>query len=273
MKITILIDNNTLQEDLVTEMGFSAFIEEADKNILYDTGRAGNLIGNAMKLGVDLLKTDIIAISHGHYDHTDGLKSLIAFFKENKDNRKRSLVIHPNGFIDRWNSVKNRYIGSELKEADLQEHFDIHFSVGPVSLTDKLTWSGEIERTNDFECKNMNFHTKDGDDKIEDDTALFYKSEKGLVIIAGCSHSGICNIIKHAKKSEKDDRILDIVGGIHLKDASTDLIEKTMSEVEKTNPQEVHFCHCTGEKAFSFLQETRTMNFHPIGCGWSKEYF
>jgi 7,8-dihydropterin-6-yl-methyl-4-(beta-D-ribofuranosyl)aminobenzene 5'-phosphate synthase len=130
------------------------------------------------------------------------------------------LIAHPQVFANR-HSKNDPQIGSLLKEENLAGFFDIQLSSGPVFLTQRLIFLGEIQRKNNFEAqKNIGtVRLKNGEeipDMVMDDSALVYLSEGGLVIITGCSHAGICNIVEHAKKITGETRILDIIGGLHL---------------------------------------------------------
>jgi 7,8-dihydropterin-6-yl-methyl-4-(beta-D-ribofuranosyl)aminobenzene 5'-phosphate synthase len=103
-----------------------------------------------------------------------------------------------------------------------------------------------------------------------DDTALAYKSEKGLVIITGCSHSGICNIVEYAKKVCNDDRVVDIVGGFHLLNPPSKQLYSTLEYMRSLKPNEVHACHCTD--LYSKIQLSQVVNVKEIGVGTVLEY-
>lgn len=253
MKVTVLVDNNTLIDRCYWgEPGVSFYIQDGDTKVLFDTGYSDIFIKNAKKLNINLLDTDYIVLSHGHYDHTWGLDPLVKLHIEGtmeKVYMKRpSLVAHPAVFQTRIVDDLNE-IGCLVSEEKLSRHFDIELSSKPLWLTDRLVFLGEIERQNDFENKKpIGKVIKDGieeDDYIIDDSALVYKSSKGLVIITGCSHSGICNITEYAKKVCQDDRIVDIIGGLHLLKPSKEQLQGTLRYMENLKPCEIHACHCT----------------------------
>ncbi|MBN1222691.1 MAG: MBL fold metallo-hydrolase, partial [Candidatus Aminicenantes bacterium] len=107
-------------------------------------------------------------------------------------------------------------------------------------------------------------------DRLLDDTALAYKSPQGLVVITGCSHSGICNIVEQAKRLCKEERILDIVGGLHLLNPSIEQLQGTLEYMKHLNPKEMHACHCTDLN--SKIALSRVANLKEVGVGLILEY-
>ena len=141
-------------------------------------------------------------------------------------------------------------------------------------LTKRLVFLGEIERTNEFEAKTpMGRILENGvekDDFLFDDSALAYKSSKGLVIITGCSHAGICNIVEYARKVCEDDRVVDILGGFHLLDPSVEQLQGTIAYMKSLRPGSVHACHCTDLN--SKIALSRAINLKEVGVGLTLEY-
>lgn len=208
MKLTVLVDNNTLIDRyFYGEPGVSYFIADEGKRILFDVGYSDAFIRNVQKMNIDLLNIDFLVLSHGHLDHTWGLEPLIKLYTEaiieKIDYKKPTLVAHPLAFLTKTVNGLGE-IGSIISEEKLSEHFKLKSSKDPVWLTEKLVFLGEIERKNDFEAKSPigkvvkpNFEE---DDYLMDDSALAYKSPRGLVIITSCSHAGICNIVRICKE-------------------------------------------------------------------------
>ena len=127
----------------------------------------------------------------------------------------------------------------------------MELSTSPRWLTDDLVVLGQIERKFDFEyttAGKRKILMPDGrieDDNLLDDTALAFRTGKGLVIITGCSHSGICNIVEHAKRVCGEERIVDIIGGLHLLSPDQPRLEKTVSYLRNLDLASLHACHCT----------------------------
>ncbi|HYE10775.1 MAG TPA: MBL fold metallo-hydrolase, partial [Patescibacteria group bacterium] len=252
MKITVLVDNNTMIDRyLFGEPGLSLLIQDSGINILLDVGYSDIFLKNAQKLGANIYEMDYIAISHGHSDHTWGLVPLLRLYTEaileKKEYNKPTLLAHSQAFEYKFGDKEA--IGSIIEEKMLNNFFNMNLRKDPFWITEKLVFLGEIERVNSFENKEPIGKWIDQgvekDDFIRDDTALAYKSKDGLVIITGCSHSGICNIIEYAKKICNENRVVDIVGGLHLLNPSKEQMELTKSYIKQAGLKALHACHCT----------------------------
>ncbi len=163
-------------------------------------------------------------------------------------------------------------MGCLLSQEKLAKHFPLQLSAQPKALSSKLTFLGEIPRRNNFET-NLTFGRKEGadeDDQVIDDSALVYHSSKGLIIITGCSHAGICNIIEYAKEVCGDNRVVDIIGGFHLLNPPAQQLEGTLSYLEALQPESVHACHCTDLSAKIAL--SRVIRLKEVGVGLSIKY-
>ena len=278
MKLVILIDNNTLIDRyFLGEPGVSYYIETEGKKILFDVGYSDAFIQNARKLSIDLLDIDFIVLSHGHLDHTWGLIPYLQLITEGEIEQQTAkmpqLVAHPLTLSSRKLGDLPE-IGSLLSEEKLAGFFDLQLSAKPVHLTERLVFLGEIERTNDFEAKDpigrILVNGIEKDDFVVDDSALAYKSPEGLVIITGCSHSGICNIVETAKKVCGDDRVVDIVGGFHLQDPSKEQLEGTIKTMQALQPRSVRACHCTDLN--SKIALSKVVDLKEVGVGLRLEY-
>ncbi len=273
MKLKVLIDNNTLIDTYYYgEPGLSFYIEDNDTKILFDVGYSDVIIKNSQLMNIDLHAIDQIILSHGHSDHTWGLLSLMQYYYRKFIYELPELIGHPHAFLDK--NVKNEQIGIPFSLEKLQKYFKVHRKKESLWITDNLLYLGEIRRNNDFEAKNPigttvidNIET---DDYIMDDTALVYRAKEGLVIITGCSHSGICNIIEYAKELCNEDRILDIIGGFHLLNPSKKQIEGTLKYFENNNVKKIHACHCTDLN--SKIQLSRVVDVVEVGVGLELEY-
>ena len=273
MKLTVLLDNNTLIDHyFLGEPGVSYFIEADGKKVLFDVGYSDAFVRNAQKMQIDLLDIDLIILSHGHLDHTWGMMPLIQHYTEGMIEKRAvkrpRLVAHP-GVLDRREHQDAPEIGAVLHADVLGRFFDLQWSRGVVRLTDNLFFLGTIERSNDFEAqKPLGVVIQDGqevDDFLLDDTALVYKSPQGLVIITGCSHSGICNIVEYARKVCGDGRVVDIMGGFHLLEPSAQQLQGTIDYLANVKPEIVHACHCTDLK--SKIELAGSLPLKEVGVG------
>jgi 7,8-dihydropterin-6-yl-methyl-4-(beta-D-ribofuranosyl)aminobenzene 5'-phosphate synthase len=276
MRLTVVVDNNTLiGENYCGEPGLSFYIEENDMKILFDVGYSDVFIRNAYKMGIDVNDVNLVILSHGHLDHTWGLTYLLENLKLSKyqdADQRIDILAHPLAFCAKMD--QGEPIGFIYSEALISKCFNVKSSQTPVWISEKLCYLGQIERTNDFENKKPIGTTfTDGieqDDYLLDDTALVYKSENGLVIITGCSHSGICNIVEYAKKICQEEKVVDIIGGFHLLSPSAEQLEYTLEYLKNLNPEEVHACHCTD--LYSKIALSRAVTVKEVGVGLTLEY-
>jgi len=242
--ISILMEDQAkmgfLNRKFLAQHGFSIFIE-GEINVLFDAGPTDSFIKNAPLLGIDLQKTDCVALSHGHWDHTDGLASL------ELDGLKRQLVAHPDLFTDRHKST-GEYNGTALNRERLTDRFDLTLTREPLFLSEKVVFLGEIPRQNDFEAQTTTFFKmlrgKQSEDFVMDDTALAVKTRHGLVIITGCSHAGICNIVEHARTICQEKKVHMVLGGFHLL-GNENQLSATIDYFKTTPVDHLYPMHCT----------------------------
>jgi 7,8-dihydropterin-6-yl-methyl-4-(beta-D-ribofuranosyl)aminobenzene 5'-phosphate synthase len=273
MQLTVLVDNTTNRQNLKAEAGLSFYIEDRETKILFDTGESSLFLENAKFLDINVFDVNYIVLSHGHHDHSWGLNYLL---QNDKNSSLRCsmpvLLAHPLAFNHRIK--ENKDLGLNMSEEDLGEFSILSKSTVPVWLTDRLVFLGEIERKFTYEGTHTigQMITKNGirDDFMHDDTALAYKSSQGLVIITGCSHSGICNIVEQAKVICKDDRIHTIIGGLHLRNPSSEQLIGTLDYFTKTNVQKLYACHCTDLSSRIYLAQLG--NLHEVSVGLTLEF-
>jgi 7,8-dihydropterin-6-yl-methyl-4-(beta-D-ribofuranosyl)aminobenzene 5'-phosphate synthase len=268
MKIKVLVDNNTyIDKYYCGEPAVSYYIEDGDTRLLLDVGYSDLFIKNALAFGIDLGFLSAIVISHGHDDHTGGLKY---YFGQNYDNRI-SIFAHPDAFKEKISD--NLKIGSLVSEEELRRKCTLVLSKEPIEISKNLFFLGEIPQLNEYEKRtSIGKQVIDGnlvDDYVMDDSALVYKTELGIYIITGCSHSGICNIVEYAKEVSKEDRVLGIIGGFHLFEVSEQVI-KTIDYLKKNNINLLYPCHCT---TFAVRAEIhKTVPIKEVGVGLELEW-
>jgi len=235
MKITVLTEN-VAGGNFLAEHGLSYLIEIDGEKILFDTGHSDVFLKNAKLLGIDIeneVKT--VVLSHGHWDHGDGLR-----FIENK-----KLITHSGSFSKRFGKSDHRQVGLSLSKEEIQKKFELSETMSHYQITKNLFFLGEIPRLNDFESQTTSFEFKNGnDDFVSDDSALAAIVNNELIVITGCSHSGICNICEQAKKVIGISKIKAVIGGFHLKQQNRQTLETIeyfkINRVEKLYPS-----HCT----------------------------
>lgn len=229
-----------------SEHGLSFLLEVDRKKILFDTGASDLYKRSAAKLGIDLGKVDRIVLSHGHWDHGNGLEYMMGV----------PLICHPGCFVKRYRKSDDTNLGLSLSREELDDRFELETYPHPVRLSDHLWFLGEIPRKNNFEAKTTKYILEDGsDDFIMDDTGLVAVTRKGLVIISGCAHSGISNMIEYARQVTGIFRVAAVIGGFHLK-AANKQTRKTIEYFEKLEVPQLIPSHCTLEPALDLFRQT-----------------
>jgi 7,8-dihydropterin-6-yl-methyl-4-(beta-D-ribofuranosyl)aminobenzene 5'-phosphate synthase len=260
------LDENWFMHPLIAEHGFCAAINieinGKEHRILFDSGLGPlTAIHNAKILGFDLSSCELVISSHGHIDHAGGLVNI----RKNMEARKKQkipLVLHKDAFRNRMVKLKdNRMINlpSPNKSDLIQAGYHLVEKQSPsLWVEDSILVTGEIPRTNDFEKGFPNHYSEidgkmENDQLIKDDQAIILNvKDKGLVVITGCAHAGIINIINYAKELSGKDIIYTVIGGMHLTGGIFEpLIPRTINELERMNPKFLIPCHCSGLKAMS----------------------
>lgn len=244
MKIIVLSDTKA-RRNFQGEHGLSFYIEGDQKKILFDTGASNIFLKNAEKLGLDLDSIDMVVLSHGHFDHGDGLQFI----------DQKSLICHPGCFVKRYRKHGPGNIGLALSKLEIQRKFNLSLFKEPLQLSQNLFFLGEIPRINDFEAKKTKYILEGGEeDFILDDSGLACITERGLVVISGCAHSGICNMTEYAKKVTGIDKVEAVIGGFHLRKPD-DQTKRSIEYLKKTDVQKVFPSHCTMDPALSLFYD------------------
>ena len=262
MKLKVLADNNTfIDMYYLGEPAVSYYIEDGKDKILFDVGYSDAFLKNAEKMNIDIDCINKVVISHGHDDHTRGLK----YFFDKK--RNVELISHPECFNYKEDS-NGIYIGSPLSKNELSKLCKLNLTKEPIQISKNIIYLGQIPTLNDFEPRySIGKSIISGekiDDKLEDDSAIVYKGSEGLFVITGCSHSGICNIIEYAKKVCSDNRIFGVIGGFHLFD-NDDRLKNTINYLKDNNIKYLYPCHCVSLNAKIEMAKQLTIN--EVGVG------
>ncbi len=240
MQIFVLVENSAGAQT-PAEHGLSYLIESDGKSILFDTGQSDLFMKNAAAMGLSLDHIDFVVLSHGHYDHGNGLEYL----------GEGELICHPGCFVKRFRKTDNTYIGLKCTQEELDARFSVTLSSTPVHLSEKIVFLGEIPRVTAFESKSTSFLFEDGSpDFVMDDTALAMILPEGLFVVTGCGHSGIVNTLEHAIKVTGIDKIFGVMGGFHLKENDLQTRE-TISYLKRKKVKHVLPSHCTSEAALA----------------------
>jgi 7,8-dihydropterin-6-yl-methyl-4-(beta-D-ribofuranosyl)aminobenzene 5'-phosphate synthase len=252
--ITILVDNQA-GPGLTTEHGFSLWIEADGRHILFDTGQGPALPVNARTLGVDLRQTDMVVLSHGHYDHTGGIPHVLHVAPN------AHVYCHP-GVVQPRYSLRNgspkpaHMPSASMAALDRLPEKHLRWTSEAVMLSSTIGLTGPIPRQTTFEDTGGAFFLDPEArhaDPIEDDLALWIKTDQGLVVCVGCCHAGIINTLTHVRRLSGVAPIRAIIGGLHLLNADDRRLNHTLSAMQTMPIETVIPCHCTGDRAMDEL--------------------
>jgi len=258
LRITTLSDNTAGRGRFLAEWGLSFLVETDEVNILFDTGKSISASHNANTVQFDLSQIDKIVLSHGHNDHTGGLRQILRKMKKEVE-----IIAHP----DIWSAKYRRrqgeadkYIGIPFPRQKLESlGARFNLTTKPLKITDSIMTTGEIPMVTEFEEIDPNLFVKEGGglqpDKLLDDLALVIKTGAGLVVVLGCAHHGIINTLNHAQQLTGVKPIHAVLGGAHLISASEERIRLTIAALKELGVQRLGLCHCTDLPAACLLTQ------------------
>jgi 7,8-dihydropterin-6-yl-methyl-4-(beta-D-ribofuranosyl)aminobenzene 5'-phosphate synthase len=251
------LSENTASSGYMAEWGLCMLVETDGLRILVDSGGGLAAIHNAPLLGVDLTTIDRIVLTHGHGDHTGGLREVL------RRAGPKEVIAHPDIWMKKYSRRRNereRYAGLPFVREEL-ESLGATFTLSrdPVRLSDKVMTTGEVPMLTDYEQIDSNLYVKDdgglSPDPLCDDLALVIDADFGLVVVLGCSHRGIVNTLRHAAKLTGKEAIYAAVGGTHLVRASKERMDRTVADLRELGVQKLGVSHCTGFHASARLAQ------------------
>ena len=255
VRITTLSEN-TASLGFLAEWGLSMLVETEGLKVLFDTGAGIAAVHNAQLMGVDLSAVDRIVLSHGHYDHTGGLREVL------RRAGRKEVIAHPAIWGRKYGQRKGepeRYIGIPFVREGLEVlGASFILSAEPVKISTNMMTTGEIPMITDYEDIDSELYVKEGGgqkpDTLPDDLALIIDAEFGLVVILGCAHRGLVNTLRQAQKVTGKELIYAAIGGTHLLHASKERLEKTADALKEMGVQWLGVSHCTGFAASAYLE-------------------
>ena len=253
MEILVLVDN-IASKPYISQHGLSIIVKTEDKRILFDAGPDPYTLNRNLKLMGEDDNFDCIVISHGHYDHTDGLKYLI------EKRPEIPIYIHPEAFVDRYR--EGRYIGIDRKLKESLRRRNLILVDDSPHYEGDIIVSGKVERLFPYERDLFYKVSEDGTykiDYVDDDMFMIVED----VVFTGCAHSGIINVIEYAKKINK--RVRGVVGGFHLMHASKRYIKMIYDYFSTQDFEFIMPLHCTGIYATKFLSKLNNFIYGHVG--------
>ena len=264
VKITTLIENSPGEHHaLKTEHGLSFCIEKDGHCILFDTGQSGAFIENAKQLRIDLSALEHVVLSHGHYDHSGGLRALTEF------TTGFQLFVGHGFFDEKYGSLNNayEYLGNNFDEKFLKEkRVPYHFIHQPLTeISPGVYVITGFPRAHRDEVINPRFRVRRNDillpDPFDDEVLLAIDTPQGLAILLGCSHPGMKNMIDAVAKLFKRP-IYAVMGGTHLVEASEASLAESVDYLGNENFKVVGVSHCTGQPAMERMAKSNERYFH-----------
>ena len=250
-QISAIMENKASENKaLINEHGLSFFIEKDNKRILFDCGSGEHTLYNAHKLGIELSNLDCVVLSHSHYDHSAGYRDLTEAGLGSKE------LYIGKGFFEK------KYAFDGIKYTDLSCGFDLDFITkhginvhevsGKVEIIKDIYAFGGFARLSEFEHIPTRFvkRTEEGfvNDYFSDEICLVIDKKDYVVMVCGCSHPGITNMVREVRKSFGKP-VFSVYGGIHLNEADDKRMDDTMETLHSMGMVTGGFCHCSGDKA------------------------
>jgi 7,8-dihydropterin-6-yl-methyl-4-(beta-D-ribofuranosyl)aminobenzene 5'-phosphate synthase len=275
MKVMILSENRTNYPEYLAEHGLSVYIETADRKLLFDLGASDIFLQNAKRIKINLEKVDTVVISHGHYDHTEGVPAFT------KKNRNAKIYIHEDAFSNTF-GMENGVLDEEpcgIRWTKQQEGIGnrLVLTREAVWLTDDIVISGTIRKPNDF-YSTETFYIKSEDGSLSEDPmnheqflAIRERDEqgrsKGVFVFSGCSHNGVIPCLNHAKLLFPGEKIACLLAGMHLYNSGPVTRRELLEQVAAESIDYVLPVHCTGILAICDLRQLIGERCIPAGAG------
>lgn len=268
MKITALMDNLTSEhKGLIAEHGLSYYIDTNKSKILFDCGGSIHPFINAKKMNLSFEAVHTVVFSHGHYDHAAGFIDAVDIINPDR-------VVTGKDFFEEkyaYDGTIFTYLGSGFDKKFLQKHNIKHIICEQVYEIDQNCYAlGDFERTTEFENIPERFVVLKDDQLIHDDfhdeVCLVIKSVKGLVVVLGCSHPGVLNMLRSVQRIFKS-KIYAVFGGTHLVEADESRIRSTLDEMKTLGVELICMSHCSGNQAIEMAKMSKGIISTPLTVG------
>lgn len=279
--IKTIIDNTSSKPAMMAEWGLSIYIDTGERRILFDTG-AGNpqvLLHNLDVCGISPTDIDTLVLSHGHQDHTGGLRPLFERLHQIAPRKTLEVICHPGAMEPQYVKGIGSFGCPYTQEELIRFGARFHWITEPFAIGESVIASGVVPMENEYESVGMSFFRRKGscytpsgrpveaaelgfdpinedfvqDTEVLDDMCLILNTDLGPMVILGCAHRGMINSIRLAGKLTKNDRVYMVIGGTHLAGASEHRMRETVQALDAFGVQKVGVSHCTGQVASAHL--------------------
>lgn len=269
MLIKVLVENTAVSDDFKTEHGLSLYIETGDHRILFDLGKSRLFLENAEKMGVDIQSVDTVVISHGHYDHGGGLKHFLSH------NSKAMVYVNEHAFEKHYSRRKDGEIAYAGLDTNLIPNDRFIFTKECHLIDENLKLLSGVRGKRFPPVANETLLMESDGYQVQDnfihEQNLVIREGSTMLLIAGCSHKGIVNIVDHVR--EKEGRVPDaVIGGFHLHNPAwqTDEDPERVVEIGKclgTYDAVYYTCHCTGQESYTILKDVMGEKIQYLATG------
>ena len=274
VKVSVVVENVASGGGMIPEHGICFWIEIGSTKIIFDTGQGGALLNNARILGVSLEQTEFVVLSHGHYDHTGGLKDVLQL-SQNPKVYAHQAAFQPKFACNEYGQSRAIGMPSMNEKSVRKIASDVIFTTKPTQIADRLFVTGEIPRVTEFEDTGGPFFLDERcikSDPLLDDQALFFESSRGIVVLLGCAHAGVINTLLYIQQLTHGKPIHAVMGGMHLLSASRKRMNNTIKYLVRIKPDLLGPAHCTGRAATAELWEAFSQKCFPCSVGTSIEF-
>lgn len=254
--LTVLIENTSNRPGLHSQHGLSLWIEAGDAAILVDSGQDAAFLSNSALLGVDLHRTDLLFLTHGHYDHTGGVPAVLS------GGIRPRVVVHPRA----WETRRSLRQGETPRDVGIPWPRELLTTSGlavqeaatAVELLPGVWSTGTISNLTGHRTSPELQRARAGGwepDMFPDEQALILRTVEGLVVVTGCCHTGVVNTLRMAQQVTGTDTIYALVGGLHLHRAPTADVAALAGSLAAFGIPHLWVNHCTGSDAFTVLRK------------------
>lgn len=264
-----MVDNCVSRGGLWAEHGLSLLVEAQGGRVLLDTGDSGTVVRHNLR-ALRAAPPDAVVLSHGHTDHTGGLEALAPLLS------RKPLVAHPEVFEERFSGPERRSIGMNREwRRVLEQAFVLRLSDHPTEVVPGVWTTGEIRQRPHPEGRGRLHVVRVGDgfapDPYHDDLSLVLKVRDGVVVLLGCAHAGVLNILE-AVRERNDAPLVAVMGGTHLAGAPQESLRELAQCLQTWGSPRLYLNHCTGADSLFHLRYLMPDLVRPFGAGSQVEF-
>jgi 7,8-dihydropterin-6-yl-methyl-4-(beta-D-ribofuranosyl)aminobenzene 5'-phosphate synthase len=257
VKATVLVENSVHGNlGAVAEHGWSVWLETPEGNYVFDTGQGNALLRNAEHFGVQLATARGVLLSHHHLDHTGGLLGALGAMRRGVERTRVPVYAHPDlfkdSFLERDGALQ--FTGLPHTRSALETAgADFVLATGWRQIAPGMRMTGEVPRLTTYETGEPNLKHRDASgavvtDPVRDDQTLVLDTPDGLLVLLGCSHAGLVNILTYIRSQTGVSRFHTIMGGTHLGPAGEEQVEQTLAALRQFDIGRIGVSHCTGPR-------------------------